>query len=717
MRREKKNRKKGHTPERLEKDILLIIEKESHIPMNYKQIAAHLGMSDVRAQNRVRQCMEKMEEHGIIEEEERGRYKLPIKINYIEGRVDMSGSGNAYIISDSLKEDVYVVSGNLKNALHGDRVKVFVYARKKGQKYKGEVVEILERARSEFVGTLEVNEKFAFLSPDHDRMFHDIFIPLKDLNSGKDGQKAIAKITDWSEKSKNPVGVIVKVLGEPGENETEMHAILVEFGLPYEFPSEVKTAAEHISFDLDENEIKARHDMRNVPTLTIDPEDAKDFDDALSVRKLENGNMEVGVHIADVSYYVKENSIIDKEAYRRATSVYLVDRVVPMLPEELSNGVCSLRPNEDKFCFSVIFEMNMQADVLQYEIKRTVIHSNKRFTYDQAQEVIKTGKGEMQNEIITLHQLASILRKNRFDNGALRVEQTEVKFRIDEKGKPVDVFFKESKEANWLIEEFMLLANKYIAMFVGLKNKAQKQIKTFVYRVHDQPKDEKLSELKRFVANFGYKLDLNTPKTISASINKMLDEVKKKPEADMIENLTIRSMAKAIYTTENIGHYGLSFDYYTHFTSPIRRYPDVMVHRLLQHYIDGGVSVNKESFEAKCKHASEMEKRAADAERASIKYKQVEYLSEHIGQEYKGVITGITEWGVYVEIIENKCEGMIRLRDLDGDYYFFDERNYQIRGTRTGMTYRLGDKVNIRVKQTHIDNRTIDFELMGIIEE
>lgn len=712
-----RNKKKGNVPNRIEQEILDILKEDGHISMNYKQIAARLNISDTKGRNHVQQCLVKLEERGLIDEEETGKYKLPIHIQYIEGRVDMSGSGNAYIVCDSIKEDIYVVSGNLKNALHGDRVKVFVYARKKGQKFKGEVVEILERARTEFVGTLEVTNKFAFLSPDNEKMFHDIFIPLKDLNGGKNGQKAIARINEWTEKSKNPVGEIIKVLGNPGDNETEMHAILAEFGLPIEFPDEVEAVAERISFDVPEDEIKKRRDMRQVPTFTIDPEDAKDFDDALSVSVLPNGNIEVGVHIADVSYYVHENSLLDNEAYRRATSVYLVDRVVPMLPEKLSNGVCSLRPNEDKLCFSAIFEMNHQAEVIHYWIGRTVIHSQKRFSYEQAQEVILTKKGDMQEQIAILNHLAGILRKKRFENGALRVEQTEVKFRIDEKGRPTDVFFKESKDANWLIEEFMLLANKHVAIFIGLKDKSQKEIKTFVYRIHDQPKEEKLSELKRFVANFGYKLDLNSPKTISASINKMLSDVKGKPEADMIENLTIRSMAKAIYTTDNIGHYGLSFDYYTHFTSPIRRYPDVMAHRLLQHYIEGGASVKKEALDAKCKHSSDMEKRAAEAERASIKYKQVEYLSERIGNQFKGVITGITEWGVYVEIIENKCEGMIRLRDLEDDYYFFDERNYQIRGTRTGNIYRLGDKVIIRVKQTNIEKRTIDFEMIGMTDE
>jgi ribonuclease R len=478
----------------------------------------------------------------------------------------------------------------------------------------------------------------------------------------------------------------------------------------------VEADAEKISFDIPNEEIARRRDMREAVTITIDPYDAKDFDDALSVNVLPGGHFEIGVHIADVSHYVPVGSLLDKEAYKRATSVYLVDRVVPMLPEKLSNGVCSLRPHEDKLCFSVVFEMDHRANIHHAWIGRTVIHSDRRFTYEEAQQIIETGEGEFKEQVLLLHKLATILRKQRFENGALRVEQTEVKFKIDEKGRPVNVFFKESKEANWLIEEFMLLANKQVAKYVGFKDHPQKEIKTFVYRVHDQPNQDKLAELKRFVANFGYKLDLNNPKTISVSINKMLTEVKGKPEADMIENLTIRSMAKAIYTTENIGHYGLGFDFYTHFTSPIRRYPDVMVHRLLQRYMDEGTSVKKEEYENKCRHCSDMEKRASEAERASIKYKQVEYLSERLGIEYEGVITGVTEWGIYVEILENKCEGMIRLRDMESDYYFFDEKNYQIRGTRTGQIYRLGDKVTIRVKNTDMEKRTIDFEMIGHTE-
>jgi len=717
----KKSGKGGRKPSKAQKrlalEVLDAMKNQGSKMLNYKQVSAILHANDEFNRQLIRQTLELLVERGELEEPEPGKFRLPIREKFIEGIVQMSGSGNAYIVNDVFGEDVYVAANNLKNAMHGDRVKVFVYARKKGEKLKGEVVEILLRARTEFVGTLEVSEKFAFLIPDNDKYTKDIFIPLKDLRGGKDDDKAVVRITEWPEGAKNPVGEVIRVLGKKGEHETEIHAILAEFGLPYEFPKEVEAEAEKISFDIPQEEIARRRDMRDAITITIDPFDAKDFDDALSVTILPNGNFEIGVHIADVSYYVPEGSLLDKEAYKRATSVYLVDRVVPMLPEKLSNGVCSLRPHEDKLCFSVVFEMDHRANIHHGWIGRTVIHSNRRFIYEEVQKIIETGEGEFKEQILILHKLATILRKHRFENGALRVEQTEVKFKIDEKGRPLDVFFKESKEANWLIEEFMLLANKHVAKYVGYKDHPQKEIKTFVYRVHDQPNPEKLAELKRFVANFGYKLDLNNPKTIASSINKMLADVKGKPEADMIENLTIRSMAKAIYSTENIGHYGLAFDYYTHFTSPIRRYPDVMVHRLLQRYMEGGSSVKKDVYENKCRHSSDMERRAAEAERASIKYKQVEYLSERIGLEFEGVITGVTEWGIYVEILENKCEGMIRLRDMENDYYFFDEKNYQIRGTRTGKIYRLGDKVIIRVKNTDMEKRTIDFEMIGHRDE
>lgn len=706
----KKKSNAARLQKQLELDILKIFEEAGVKPMNHKQVSARLGVSDQFTRALVEELLFDLATQGSLEQMEAGKYKWKQSVAYAEGRVDLLASGNAFVIVEG-RDDIFISSSKVNNALHGDLVKVFIYGKKRGEHVEGEVVEILERVRTEFVGTLEVSEKFAFLIPDSNHMPTDIFIPLKDLNGGKDGEKVVVRITQWPEKSKNPVGEVIRVLGKKGENETEIHAILEEYGFPYEFPELVEMVAEKIPFEIPDSEIKKRRDFRGTTTFTIDPADAKDFDDALSIKKLNNGNWEIGVHIADVSYYVDENSQLDKEAFKRATSVYLVDRVVPMLPEKLSNGVCSLRPNEDKLCYSAVFELDEHCHIHKEWFGRTVIHSIRRFTYEEAQEVILTGKGDLTEEIQTFHRLATIMRRQRFVNGALKVEQTEVKFKLDNKGKPYDVFFKESKEANWLIEEFMLLANKRVATLIGKKDEKQKEIKTFVYRIHDQPDLEKLKELKRFVSNFGYKLNLETPKTISSSLNKMLSDVKGKPESDMLEKLTIRSMAKAIYSTENIGHYGLAFDFYTHFTSPIRRYPDVMVHRLLDRYLNGGKSVNSKEYEGKCQHSSDMEKKAADAERASIKFKQVEYLEDREGEEFDGVITGVTEWGIYVEIIENKCEGMVRLRSMDDDFYVFDEKNYTVKGKKYGKSYRLGDKVRILVKSANVEKRQIDFEM------
>lgn len=694
----------------LERDILKAFEEAGNKELNYKQVSARLGVSDQFTRSLVEDMLLDLAERGDLEQPESGKFKRKPSTAYAEGSVDMLSSGNAFVIVEGM-DDIFVNSQKVNNALHGDLVKVFLYGRKRGDHVEGEIVEILKRARTEFVGTLQVSEKYAFLVPDSNHMNTDIFVPVKDLNGGKSGDKAVVRITAFPEKSKNPVGEVIRVLGRKGENETEIHAILAEYGFPSEFPKHVEAEAEKITFDIPETEIKKRRDMRKVTTFTIDPADAKDFDDALSIQQLDNGHWEIGVHIADVSHYMPEGSLLDQEAYQRATSVYLVDRVVPMLPEKLSNGVCSLRPHEEKLCYSAIFEIDDNAQVHQEWFGRTVIYSDRRFTYEEAQKVIETGQGDLAEEIATFHRLATKMRNTRFASGALRVEQTEVKFKLDNKGKPYDVYFKESKEANWLIEEFMLLANKKVAAFVGQKKERQQEVKTFVYRIHDLPNEEKLKELKRFVHTFGYKIDLNNPKTIAASLNKMLNDVKGKPEADMIENLTIRSMAKAIYSTQNVGHYGLSFDFYTHFTSPIRRYPDVMVHRLLDRYLQGGKSVNAKDYEAKCKHSSEMEKKAADAERASVKYKQVEYLEDRVGDEFEGVITGVTEWGIYVEILENKCEGMVRLRSMDDDFYVFDEKHYTVRGKKYGKTYRLGDKVKILVKAADVEKRQIDFEM------
>jgi len=681
--------------------------------LNYKQVAAalNIGAEDEFSRLLVRENLEYLKTKGALEEPEIGSYRCTLPKGKAEGKVDMMSNGNAYVLVEGFEEDVFIPEKFVNRALHGDRVQIQLHARRKGKNQTGEVLEVLERVNTQFVGLIEIQNNTAFCIPDSDKMPVDIYISQNDLNGAAHGMKAVVELTEWPERRKNPQGKVVQVLGMKGENETEMHAILAEYGFPSHFPDEVEAYAESISFDLNTEEIKRRRDMRGVPTLTIDPADAKDFDDALSLQRLENGNWEVGIHIADVSYYVPENSMLDKEAYKRATSVYLVDRVVPMLPEKLSNGVCSLRPNEEKFCFSAIFEMNEASEVISEWFGRTVIYSDKRFAYEDAQEVIENGKGEMAEEILTLHRLAGNLRQKRFNDGALRIEQTEVKFHLDEKGKPTGVYFKVSKEANHLIEEFMLLANRKVAAFIGEKRKKQTAVKTFVYRIHDSPDLEKLKEFKKFVAGFGYKLDLTNRKAISNSINKVLEEVKGKPEQNMIETLSIRSMQKAVYSTSNIGHYGLAFDFYTHFTSPIRRYPDVLVHRLLQRYLDEGSSVAADGLEKQCKHSSEMEKKAAEAERASVKYKQVEYLRDRVGDTFEGVISGVTEWGIYVEIKENKCEGMIRLREMGNEYFTFDERNYCVRGSRSGRVYRLGDTVKILVKRADLEKRQLDFKL------
>ena len=614
----------------------------------------------------------------------------------------------------------------------GDKVEVVLFPRRKGKEQEGEVIEVLERKKTEFVGILEVKPTFAFLNIDKKQLTHDIFIPLEKLNGGKDGQRCVGRIVEWASKEKNPIGEIVAVLGDVGNNDAEMHAILAEFGLPYTYPQEVENAANEISDVIDAEEIARRRDMRDVVTFTIDPRDAKDFDDALSIRKLESNLWEVGVHIADVTHYVTPDSIIDKEAYKRATSVYLVDRTVPMLPERLCNNICSLRPNEDKLAYSVIFQIDEFAEVKGYEICRTVINSNRRFTYEEAQEIIesqqskvdgqqsgnntKTGE-QYRDELLKLNELAQILRTKRFAKGAIAFDRVEVRFEIDEKGKPLSVYFKEAKESNMLIEEFMLLANRTVAAHIGKPKGvkgAKSKPKTFVYRVHDVPNPDKLENFSTFIKRFGYKLKTTGKnEAVSAAINNLLDQVAGKREQNLIETLAIRSMAKATYTTENIGHYGLAFDYYTHFTSPIRRYPDMMVHRLLTRYLfEEGHSVNKNEYEEYCEHSSDMEQLAASAERASIKYKQVEYMSERLGQVYDGVISGVTDWGIYVELNENKCEGMIPIRCLDDDYYEFDEKNYCIVGRHTGKRYQLGDELTVRIAKTDLVKKQLDFELV-----
>jgi len=731
MSKRKKNyKKKGNVIKDLTRKLLRLLNKEPKNSFNYKQIAAKLDISDANGRNQIIQKLEELKGQKKVEEVDRGKFKIVPLDKYFIGKLDATTNGNAYFICEELEKDIYIPARNLNRGLDKDTVKIYLYNRRNSSKQEGDVVEIIQRAKTEFVGVLQLNKNFGFLVPDDVKMYADIFIPKNKLKGAEDGVKVLVKMTDWPANSKNPFGEVVTVLGVPGDHETEIHSILLEYGLPYEFPKNVEAEAENISFDITAEEIAKRRDMRTDLTFTIDPKDAKDFDDALSFEILENGNYEIGIHIADVSHYVEENTIIEEEAYSRATSVYLVDRVVPMLPEILSNGVCSLRPNEEKLTFSAVFEMNEKGHVLNEWFGRTVTYSDKRFSYEEAQEIIETkankvssevsitGEGyEVQPEIVTatlkLDELAKKLRKRRLQQGAISFDRVEVKFNLNEKSEPVGVFFKESKDANKLIEEFMLLANRKVAEFIGSK-KGVPTKNTFIYRVHDEPNLDKLASLQTIVTKFGYKnmIDTKDKKSTSTSLNQLLKDVHGKGEANMIETLAVRSMSKAVYTTENIGHYGLAFDYYSHFTSPIRRYPDVMTHRLLQHYLEGGKSPKPEGFEEKCKHSSEQEYLASKAERDSIKYMQVKYMEDHKDMEFEGVISGVTEWGIYVEIIENKCEGMVRIRDIKDDYYLYDEKQYALVGQSTKNLYQLGDHVLIKVKNTDLERKHLDFTLL-----
>ncbi len=690
-----------------------IFEKNKNVALNHKQIASKLNLKDADSTNTILEVLVEQTEKGVFIRPERGKFRLKDLKTFIIGTVDMTADGSAFIVpDDEFEKDIFVAPRKIRNALHGDKVKVYVFAKKaSGRKKEGEIVEIITRAKTDFIGVAKISERFAFVIPDDRKMLHDIFVPLSDLNGAKNGQKVQVSITDWPEGAKNPIGKIINVLGTQGENNTEMNAILAQYGFPLSFPAAVELEANQIPETVSEEEIKGRRDFRDTLTFTIDPADAKDFDDAISFKKLPNGNYEIGVHIADVSHYVKPKSELDKEAYERATSVYLVDRVIPMLPERLSNGVCSLRPNEDKLCFAAVFELDEQANILSQWFGRTAIHSNRRFSYEEAQEVIETKQGDCAEEIHKLNELAYILRDKKFKDGAISFESTEVKFRLDEFGKPIGVYVKERKDAHKLIEDYMLLANRKVAEFIAKKGKV-KQKYTFVYRSHDSPNLENLNNFATFASRFGYKINMKTDKEIAKSLNYLMQDVEGKKEQNILTQLAIRSMAKAIYTTKKTSHYGLAFDYYTHFTSPIRRYPDVMVHRLLALYLDGGKSANEEEYEIASSHSSSMEKRAADAERASIKYKQAEYLEDNVGSTFTGIISGVTEWGMYVEIIENKCEGMIRLRDITDDFYVLDEKNYCIVGQRKHKKYQLGDEVQVKVKKVDLSKRQIDFALI-----
>ena len=709
--RKKGRRRKGTgiSKESATEQILAILSKNPQEGFNYKQISKGLNISDPSEKQMISEILRELGKQHTVQEIYQGKYKAKtLSRGYITGTVDLTRMGYGFVSSDDIEEDVFVTARNLKTALHGDKVKVWLYAKKKGARPEGEVVEIIERWRTSFVGIVEIMPNFAFLIPDNKNMPFDLFVPSSKLKGAKQGQKAVAKVIDWNPKSKNPVAEIIEVLGYPGIHETEMHAILAEFELPYQFTEEVKKDADKIPGKITENDIKARRDFRQVPTFTMDPADARDFDDALSLRGLENGNREVGIHIADVTHYVKPGSLTEEEAKQRATSVYLVDRVVPMLPERLSNNICSLNEAEDKLTYSAVFELNDKAEVINEWFGRTIINSNRRFSYEEAQELIDTGDGDMKEQILILHRLAQQLRAKRFASGSFNFEKIEVQFDLDDEGRPLSIRFRDMGTANQLIEEFMLLANRRVAELVGKKLKGR----AFVYRVHDKPDPEKISSFSHFITRFGYKLTEDEKTSLPRAMNKLMLDVAGRKEQNIIETLALRAMAKAVYSTNNIGHYGLAFKHYTHFTSPIRRYPDMMVHRLLTAFLAGENPGGQEKYEKLCDHSSKMERLAAEAERASVKYKQVEYMTDKVGKEFEGVISGVTEWGIYVEIIENQCEGMVSIRELVDDFYEYDEENYCLKGRSEGRVYMLGDRVKVEVVKADLQKKQLDYRLV-----
>ncbi|CAN1492790.1 VacB Exoribonuclease R [Flavobacteriaceae bacterium] len=703
--------------------IIKILSQSANKAFNYKQIGAKLELDDTQSRNQIIKDLKILAASKKIIESEPGKYLIKATSKeYYEGKIDMTGRKTAYFVCPEFEEDVFIPTNNLNHALDKDTVKVYVYNKRSGKRAEGEVIEVVERYKTDFVGVIDIQKNFSFVSTANPKMYTDIFIPKDKIGEAEQGDVVLVHIEDWPARADSPFGKVVKVLGKPGEHDTEIHAILAEYGLPSEFPIEVETYAQKIDTSIEANEIAKRRDMRDTLTFTIDPKDAKDFDDALSYKKLENGNYEIGIHIADVSYYLEEGTILDDEAYQRATSVYLVDRVVPMLPEVLSNFACSLRPQEEKYTFSAIFEITEKCQVVNQWFGRTVIFSDQRFAYEEAQYIIETKDNTIPEEIsitgssyvvsdeivaatLKMDELAKIFRRNRMNDGAISFDKVEVKFNLDKDGEPEGVYFKISKDANHLIEEFMLLANKKVAEFIG------KQNKTFIYRIHDEPNEDKLFAMQAVIAKFGYKIDFKQG-SISQALNKLMEDVNGKKEQNLIDTLAIRSMSKAKYSTDNIGHYGLAFDYYSHFTSPIRRYPDVMVHRLLQYYLDGGKSADEETYEVKCLHSSTMEGLATNAERDSIKYMQVKYMQNHQDQEFLGVISGVTEWGIYVEIIENKCEGMVRIRDIKDDYYTFDEKQYALVGATSNQLLQLGDEIYVKVKNADLVKKQLDFNFI-----
>lgn len=728
MTRKKKRRSRNNKISNLTNTILSILKKERNKTFNYKQIASKLGVNDASSRNQIIKKLAQLKVKGEIEEVDRGKFKAIVNTEYHIGILDLSAKGNGYIISDDFEDDVFVASNNINKALDGDEVEFYAYRRKHRGKQEGEITNIIKRAKSDYVGTIQIqnSKKFAFVVADSPKMYTDIFVPINKIKKAEDGDKVVVKLTDWPENASSPYGKVTEVLGKPGEHSTEIHSILAEYGLPHQFPLEVESYVNKLDTSITEEEIAKRRDMRKDLTFTIDPKDAKDFDDALSFKVLENGLYEIGIHIADVSHYVKPDTVLDDEAYERATSIYLVDRVVPMLPEILSNGACSLRPREEKYTFSAVFKMNDNCEIKDQWFGRTVTYSDARFAYEEAQAIIETKNsvipqevsltGETYNTdqsiteaILKLDELAKKMRTKRMRTGAISFDKVEVKFNLDEEANPVGVFFKTSKDANKLIEEFMLLANKKVAEFIGKQNPK----KTFVYRVHDEPDDSKLAQLQTVVGRFGHKLNFKDRKSVASSLNKLLTDVVGKKEQNLVDTLAIRTMSKAEYTTQNIGHYGLAFQYYSHFTSPIRRYPDVMAHRLLQHYLDGGKSANEDIYEEKCKHSSNMEYLATKAERDSIKYMQIRFMQDHQDEEFLGVISGVTDWGIYVEIISNKCEGMVSVRDMKDDTYDFDQDHYAMIGRHNHKMYQLGEEVIVKVKNTDLVKKHLDFYLVG----
>ncbi|MCD6180080.1 MAG: ribonuclease R [Bacteroidales bacterium] len=713
----KKNSKFSTNP--FVKNILSEFANNPYSAFNYKQMAKRLGIKDKAGKTQIMELLSDLFRQKILIESKQGKYKISPKYittygkgkSYAIGKVDMLSTGKAYIINSEGGDDIFISANNTKDALNGDKVKIFIFPKRHGRKLEGQILEVLERAKTKFVGTIEISKGFGFVIPDDLKVAVDFFISKDKINGAKDGQKVVVELDSWPEHAKNPFGKIVQVLGDPGNHGVEIQSIVLDYNFDLTFPKHVEDAAAKIPNKISVKEIAKRRDFRDVFTTTIDPYDAKDFDDAISLRKIKDNLWEVGVHIADVSHYVTEGSVIDVEAYERATSIYLVDRVIPMLPEHLSNFVCSLRPGEDKLTFSAVFEIDEEGKIHSEWFGRTLINSDQRFTYEEVQSIIEGEAGPYKDEVLVLHQISSKLREERFSKGSINFESTEVKFKLDKDSNPIGIFIKEQKEAHRLVEDFMLLANKKVAEFVG-KPRDKKKVKPFVYRVHDEPSPEKLNTFAQFVNKLGYDMNISSRKNIIKSYNNLFKSVAGKGEKNMIETIAVRTMAKAIYSTENNGHYGLSFPFYTHFTSPIRRYPDLMVHRLLAHYLAGGSNIKVGNLEEKCKHSSEMERYAIEAERASVKYMQAVYMLDKIGQEFEGQISGVSKWGVYIELIGSKVEGMIRMKDMEDDFYFLDEENYQVMGQKYGKKYKLGDRVIIKVKSVDVQKKQIDYLLI-----